>query len=149
MLAVTAALRLVVAVHRRDREELHGLRLALHAVLEVRAADRRGALGAERKLASAPVLEDVHLLLHDVGPGPGRPLEELDVLEHRRLDAPVAVEVAQTLHLPRHLLPERLLGGKDVVRAARRLDARHARSSARNGLRASSSPSVVCGPWPG
>src|SRR2546421_480001 len=33
VLAVAAALRLVVAVHRGDREELHGLWLALHAVL--------------------------------------------------------------------------------------------------------------------
>jgi len=129
VLAVAAALRLVVAVHRGDREELHGLRLALHAVLEIRPADRRGAFGPERELAAAPVLEDVHLLLHDVGAGARRPLEEVHVLEHRRLDAPVPVEVAQSLHLLRHLPPERLLGGKNVVRTARRLDARHARSS--------------------
>ena len=44
---------------------------------------------------------------------------------------------------------ERLLGGKDVVGASRRLEARHGmRSGARNGLRASSVPSVVSGPWP-
>ena len=39
--------------------------------------------------------------------------------------------------------------GSDVVRSARRVDSRHARSSARKGLRASSVPSVVRGPWPG
>ena len=49
-----------------------------------------------------------------------------------------------------HPPPERLLGREDVVRAARRLELRvTARSSARNGLRASSAPSVVGGPWPG
>ena len=62
--------------------------------------------------------------------------------------APVAVERAEALHLVRHAPPERLLGREDVVGAARPLDLRHARSSARNGLRASSSPSVVAGPWP-
>ena len=50
-----------------------------------------------------------------------------------------------------HLLPERLLGGQDVVRPARRLELRvHAtRSSRRNGFVSSSRPSVVSGPWPG
>src|SRR5262249_52043641 len=88
------------------------------------------------------------LLLDDVGPAAGRPDDEVGVLEAGRDDAAVAVERAHLLHLSRHPLPERLLGREDVVRAARRLEARHARSPARNGFRASSAPSVVFGPWP-
>ena len=119
VLPVTTALGSRIAVHRRDREELDRLRLAVHAVLDVRAADRRGALRTERERAPGAVLERVHLLLHDVGAGARRALKELRVLEARGLDAAVAVERAEALHLTRHLLPQRLIGGKDVVRAAR------------------------------
>ena len=52
--------------------------------------------------------------------------EELGVLEHRRLDRPVAVERAEPLHLADDALPERLLGREDVVRAARPLRASRA-----------------------
>src|SRR5204862_6302004 len=100
------------------------------------------------------VLERVHLLLHEVRAFVRGPPEEVGVLEAGRLDPAISVERAQPLHLPGDRLPERLLGREDVVRAARRLQARrlrtaHALSSARNGLRSSSVPSVVCGPWPG
>ena len=62
-------------------------------------------------------------------------------------DRPVAIETGQPFHLPRHAPPERLFGRKDVLRSAGPLDL-HARSSARNGLLASSVPSAVSGPWP-
>ena len=110
----------------------------MQAVLHVGAADRRSRLGAERQRPAAPVREGVHLLLDDVRSGPGRPLEEFGVLEHGRLDAAVAVQRGDAFHLPRHPLPERLFGGKDVVGSARGLDPAHARNSARNGFRASS-----------
>src|SRR6266511_6191444 len=79
----------------------------------------------------------------------GRADDQLGVFDPGRVDPAVAVEIADLLHLPYHPLPERLLGRKDVVRSARRLEARHARSSERNGLRSSSASSVVSGPWPG
>ena len=88
-------------------------------------------------------------------PAPGRPLEQRCVLEHGRRDRPVAVEVAQPLDLRRDAPPQRLLVRHHVVRATGTLDpgalahGASARSSARNGLRASSPPSVVIGPWPG
>src|SRR5436190_13217848 len=149
VLAVATALWAPVAVHRRDREELHRLRLPVHAVLDVGAADRGRALGPQRERAAASVLERVHLLLDDVRAGPGCAREEVGVLEARRLDAAVAVERAEALHLPRHPLPLRLFGGEDVVGSARGLDTAHARSSTRNGLCKSSAPSVVAEPWPG
>ena len=150
VLAEPPALGSRVPVHRRDREELLRLRLAVEPVLEVRADDRRRPLGPQRQRPAAPVGERIHLLLDDVRAGPGRSLEELRVLEPGRLDPAVAVERAETLGLPRHPLPQRRFGGEDVVGSPRRLDWRHeARSSARNGLRASSAPSVVRGPWPG
>ena len=149
VLAESAALRRRVAIHGREREELHRLGLAVQPVLDVRTADRRRALRPQRQRTAAAILEGVHLLLDDVGALTRRPLEELRVLEPGSLDAGVAVQRAQALHLPRHGLPQRLFGRKDVVRSARRLDARHARSSARKGFRSSSAPSVVSGPCPG
>src|SRR4029453_10079176 len=66
VLAVAAALRRRIAVHRRDRVELERLRLAMEAVLQVRARDGPRALRAKRERAAAAVLERVHLLLDDV-----------------------------------------------------------------------------------
>ena len=84
VLAVATALRRRVAPHRPDGVELHRLRLAVHAVLEVRAHDRRRGLGSQRQRAAAAILERVHLLLDDVGARAGRAREDLGVLEHRR-----------------------------------------------------------------
>ena len=57
VLAVAPAAGRAVAVHRRDRVRLHRLRLAVQAVLEVRARDRRRALGPKRQRAVAAVVE--------------------------------------------------------------------------------------------
>ena len=145
MLAVTALLRRRVAVHRRDREQLLRLRLAVEPVLEVGADDRRGSLRPKRQRATAAVFERVHLLLDDIRARARRAREELGVLEDGRLDAAVTGERAEALDLARDALPERLFGRQDVVRSPRRvvLGAHEARSSARNGLAASSPPSVV------
>ena len=59
-------------------------------VLDEGPSHRRGALGAQRDVAAALVLEVVHLLGDDVGALTDA-LEDADVLEHRRLDEPVAV----------------------------------------------------------
>ncbi len=153
VLPETATLRRRIPVHGRDRVELDRLWLAMEAVLDVCAADRRRRLGTQRQRAAAPVLERVHLLLDDVRARSRGALEERRVLEDRRDDGPVAVDVAERLGLRDDAAPERLLGGQDVVCATGPLDlrpARHlcrsARRSARNGLRSSSAPSVVAGP---
>ncbi len=147
MLAIAALLRRGVPVHRRLRVQLHGLRLPLHSVLEVGAADRRRPLGSQREPSTALVLEDVHLLLHHVGALAGRAEEELGVLEHRRDDPAVAVRLGDLGERARGELPERLLRREDVVGPARRLELHWEaeRSSARKGLRSSSAPSVVAG----
>src|SRR5204863_4867892 len=146
VLAVAAPLRCRVAVHGRDREELDRLTFAVETVLEVRARNRSRGLGPERERAAALVLERVHLFLDDVRASAGSALEEGGVLEGGRLDPAIAVELAEALGFSGHQAPEPLFGGEDVVGAARRLERRHeARSGARNGLRASSTPSVVGG----
>ncbi len=147
VLAEAPFLRTPVAVDRFVRVELLRLRLAMEAVLEVGAHDRGGRLRTKRERPVAAVLECVHLLRDDVRPLSGRTREELGLLEDGRVDPAIAVQVAQALELPQHVPPARLLGGEDVVGAARSFEL-HARSSARKGLRASSSPSVVGGPCP-
>src|SRR3954447_9507812 len=150
MLSIAALLRRGIAVDRGNRVELLGLGLAMEAVLEVSSADRRRRVCAKRQRAAAPILERVHLLLNHVRAGAGGAREQVGLLEDGRLDPAVAVERAEALDLTGDVLPERLLGRQDVVCPARRLELRahEARSSARNGLRASSAPSVVSGPWP-
>src|SRR5690349_17657031 len=130
MLAKTALLRAPVPEDRRDRVELLRLGFAVEAVLQVGADDRRGRLGAKRQRAAAAVDERVHLLAHHVRALARRPREVLGVLEHRRLDAAVAVQVAESLELLDHPLPQRLVLRQHVVRAPRRLETRaHARPS--------------------
>jgi len=65
-LAVAPRLRTLVAEEVRQVPELHRLAALVHAVLDVRAADRRGALWAERQRAPGAVLQREHLLAHDV-----------------------------------------------------------------------------------
>ena len=132
MLAVASLPGRAVAVHRPDREELRRLRLSMQPVLDVRPADRRRSLRPKRQRALRPIRERVHLLLDDVGPLAGGALEERGVLEHRRRDGSVAVELAQALDLRRDPAPVRLLGRDDVVGAARALDLRRAAHAERS-----------------
>src|SRR5207253_7509050 len=151
VLAVASAAGSRIAVHRRDRVRLHRLRLLREAVLDVGAGDRRGSLRPQRERAAAPVLERVHLLVHDVGGLARRALEEGCLLEPGRVDARPAVLRALLLDRADQVPPQPV-ARQDVVRPARSLEGRahaSARSSARNGLRASSTPSVVSGPCPG
>ena len=141
-LAVAPLLRRRVPEHRPDVVGLHGLRLPVQAVLEVGARDGRRSLGPQSQRALAPVLERVHLLVHDVRAGAGRAREELGVLERGRDDEAVAVQVRGFGGRAQHGPAARLVGGKDVERPARRLDPHgaSARSSARNGFVMSSWP---------
>ncbi len=145
MFPVAAFLRRGIAVHRREGVELLRLRLTVQAVLDVRPADGRGRLGTQGERPAAPVLERVHLLLHDVGARARRPLEERGVLEYRGLDPAVAVERTESLRLADHPLPERLVGRENVVRPARSLDlhgsaVRTARRAIRRGTGSSRAP---------
>ena len=83
VLAVAARLRAVVAEVRADVEEPHRLRQARHAVLDVRPHDARRALRPQREHVVAAVLEEVDLLVDDVGALAGRPQEDAGVLEDR------------------------------------------------------------------
>src|SRR3954467_14707563 len=120
-------------------------------MLHVGARDRRRSLGPQRERAVAAVDERVHLFVHDVGGLARRALEQGRVLEPGRGDPSPSVLRALLLHGSDHTPPQ-VVAWQDVVRPARRLEtSAHAcaRSSARNGLRESSTPSVVSGPWPG
>ena len=125
-LAVAPLLRAAVAVHRPDREELLGLGFAVQTVLEVRAHDPGGRLGAEGQRTVGAIGERVHLLRDDVGSLARGACEELRVLDDGRVDPAVAVERAQALELRDHLPPAGLLGREDVVGASGRLEPRHA-----------------------
>ena len=89
-LAVAPGLRALVAEERAAVGELHRLRQRLHPVLDVGAADRRRALGAQGEAAPALVLEGEHLLADDVGRVADAALEQLGVLEAGRRDRLVA-----------------------------------------------------------
>ena len=155
VLAVATFPRGAVAVHRRDREQLRRLGIAVHPVLDVGATDRRRPLGPQRQRAVGAVGEAVHLLLDDVGSLARGARKQRRVLEHGRQHLAVAVEPAQSLDLARHALPERHLCRNDVVGPAWSLDpvahrsVRSPRSPARKGFVARSAARVVSGPWPG
>ena len=83
-------LRRLVPEERAPVPEPHRLRALVHAVLDVRAADRSGALRPQRQRPPAHVLEREHLLLHDVRGLPHAAREQLGVLEHGRLEVAVA-----------------------------------------------------------
>src|SRR5439155_13991603 len=95
-----ALLGAVVAPERPDRVQLLRLRLAVQAVLDVRAADRRGALRPQRERPAAAVRERVRLLLHDVRALARRSDDEVGVLDARRLDRAIAVRAADLFYGP-------------------------------------------------
>ncbi len=125
-LAVAAGLRALVAEEAREVPELDRLAALVHAMLDVRAADGRGALGAQRQRAPGDVLEREHLLAHDVGRLADAAREQLGRLERRRLDPLVscALEQRACAGLERRALL-RLLA-EHVERAARRFELRRA-----------------------
>ena len=120
-LAVAARLRAVVAEHRAEVVEAHRLRAARHAVLQVGAADGRGALGTQREPAAAAVLEDVHLLRDDVALVARGAREDAHVLDDRRGDQGVAEQPRDALRGGADEAPQRLVLRQEVAHAARRL----------------------------
>jgi hypothetical protein len=146
-LAEAAGLRALATEERAQVPELHRLGELVHAVLEVRAADRRGALRAQRDLLLG---EGVHLLLDDVGRRADAAGEQVGLLEQRRLDPRVAGGLEDLASLALERRARGRVVGQHVVRAARGLDLLHPRaSSSRKGLVARSRPSVVTPMWPG
>ncbi len=132
VLAVAALLRPVVAPHRADRVELLRLRLAVQAVLDVGAADRRGALRPQRQRATPAIGERVRLLLDDVGALARCADDQVGVLDPGRVDPAVAVERGRPPpSSPVTHRQLRLLGREDVVRAARRLERAASRAQLR------------------
>ncbi len=85
VLAQSAGLGSLVAEGGGGVPDLPG---RVRMVLDEGPGHRRGALGAQRDVTVALVVEVVHLLGHDVG-ALADALEDADVLEHRRLDQAV------------------------------------------------------------
>ena len=119
-------------------------------MLDVGPHHAGGALGPKCQRAVAAVGEGVHLLAHHVGARAGRAGVDLGVLEGRGDDLVVAGRLE---HRPGGVddgAPAASIGPVPVAGSARSLElAAHGRSSARNGLVASSASRVVTGPWPG
>ena len=67
VLAESSGLRSLVAEDRQVISELDRLAEVCHAMLEVCAADRRGAFGPQGEPVAAAIFEDVHLFFDDVG----------------------------------------------------------------------------------
>ena len=127
-LAVAAGLRALVAEERAEVEELHRLRLFVHAVLEVGAADRGRPLRPQGEAAPALVFEGEHLLADDVGGAADAALEEVGVLEDRRRDRLVAGAGEDLGRGALEACPGTRLRGQDVEGAAGCLElARHLR----------------------
>ena len=118
VLPVAAGLRALVAERRRGVPDLPR---DVGSVLDERPGDRRRALGTQGHPAAALVLEVVHLLGDDVG-ALADPLEHADVLEHRRLDQPVAVPAGELGEGGEQRLPAGRLGRQEVLRALRRTE---------------------------
>ena len=138
-LSVAPALYGGVAVAGAGAPEPHGLGLARQAVSEVEPHQRGGELRAQGQHALALVLEQVHLLAHDLGALAGGAGEQRLLLEHRR----GGLAIARALTEGAEALDHRVTGGlarwQPVERAAGSVElVAHPRSPDRKGLAASS-----------
>src|SRR3546814_2119763 len=70
------------------------LRKLLPAVRHIGARDPRGEFRAQRDRFAAAIVERVHFLRHDVGRFAERAREHRGRLDHRHLDALIAIEAA-------------------------------------------------------
>jgi len=120
-LAVAARLRRLVAEERSPVPELHRLGRLVHAVLDVCAADRGGALGPERERAAALIVEREHLLLDHVGRVADPALEQLGGLEDGCLHRPVSGAAEYLLGEVEQAQARPPVVGQHVEGAARRL----------------------------
>ena len=117
VLAQAAGLGALVAEDGAEVVHAHGLRAVVHAVLEIGAADGRGALGPQGDLLAAAIGEGVGLLLDDVGALADAALEEPGVLEDGGVDLPVAEPAGLLAGGGRDVVPVGLVFGKDVLGA--------------------------------
>src|SRR5947208_8313811 len=111
------ALRLLIAKGRPDVREPQWQRAVLKVVY-VRSHDRGGVLRPQAELA-IPMGKRVH-------PGgdlfPGLAQEQVEVLDDRGLDAPVAVKLENSAQGVRQAPQTSLVGRDEVIGAANRLD---------------------------
>jgi hypothetical protein len=124
-LAVAAALGRLGAEEARQVPELDRLGLLVHPMLQVRAADRSGPLGAKRQRPPAAVIEAVHLLLHDVGRLPHPPREQLRRLKGGGLDPAVAGGAEDPVRELLERAAARRIGREHVECASRGLERAH------------------------
>ena len=96
-------------------------------MLDVGADDAGGRLGTERPglAVLGPRREPEELLLDDVGDLADAALEDVGLLEQRRLDPPVAVARGEVGGEPLEARPGRRLGRQQVAGPARGSEGRH------------------------
>ena len=105
-----------VLVPERGRH-VPGLPRRHRVVLHVGPGDGRGALGAQRHQLPVAILEDVHLLAHDLAALADAAQEHAGVLEDRRDRQPVAGALDQRGEAGDRCLPADRLGPQHVVHA--------------------------------
>jgi len=118
VLPVAARLGAVVPENGREIPQTHGLREVMHSLLEIGAADGGGAFWSQREIEAAAVLEDVHLLLDDVGHLAHATSEKRCLLEDRRFDCLVAEGLTDASGCLPDEDPIGLVLWKDVLSAA-------------------------------
>ena len=127
-LAIAARLRPIVAEHRAAQADAHRLRQGLHAVLEVGTHDAGGRLRPQRPavaLLAARRRNPEELLLHDIGRRADAALEDLALLEERRVHLGVAVPDGQLAGDPLQPREGRPFGGQQVAGATWRTELGH------------------------
>ncbi len=125
-LPVAPFLRPVVAEHRPDQIEARGLRALVQPAFEVGAHDARCGFGPQGKLPASSVLKAIELLGHGVGVL-AHALDQLRVLDDRRLDLSIAEPMRDPRRRPLGHAPQRALLGEDVADTADGLDRRGSR----------------------
>ena len=120
-LPVAPFLRPVVAEHRADEIEARGLRTLVETAFEVRAHDARCGLGPQGKLPAPAILKTVELLGNGVGVL-AHALDQLQVLDHRRLDLAIAEPMRHPRRRALGHAPQGALLGKNVADTADGLD---------------------------
>ena len=104
-----ASLGPLVPEHGAEVVQSHGLGKDVHPVLKIRAANRGRSLGPQGYQVPTPVLEGVHLLLHDVRALSHRPDEQPRVLEDGGIEAGEPVPLADGHGAGLHIAPVLLL----------------------------------------
>jgi len=119
VLAQPTLLRPPVAKQRLDVIALERRR-QIRPVLEIGPDDRRGSLRTKAQRTAAPVLERVHLLVHDITRLAGRPSEQLGALERRHLHVSIPEQGRDPVRRFVHRAKSLRIGRQPVLRASRR-----------------------------